>query len=40
MPSGAAGLAMAAASLVLSVVIGLWRGQLTRLWVRNPAVRS
>ncbi len=33
LPSGAAGLAMAAASLVLSVVIGLWRGQLTRLWV-------
>lgn len=33
LPSGAAGLAMAAGSLLLSIVIGLWRGQLTRLWV-------
>src|SRR5689334_12066547 len=33
MPSGVGGLAMAAGSVALSVVIGLWRGQLTRLWV-------
>jgi hypothetical protein len=33
LPSGAAGIAMLIGSLALSVVIGLWRGQLTRLWV-------
>lgn len=34
LPSGAAGVGIVAGSLVLSVVIGLFRGRLTRLWVQ------